>query len=239
MEGALIVDFNECVGYEVGKGEMIYLPRSADFKIFAKESADLIILSYGIPVQLCDKLSLSQLGAFVTDFKYEFKSLDIRVPLDTFLKLLVKYLDSGMSCQHMHELKQKELFLILRAYYTKEEKVNFFYHSIAASLTFKDKVMGVYLEARTVQELADKCGYGLKTFQRLFYSCFSEVPSKWLMKQKAQHVKARLLDRDIPIKVILDEFGFSTYANFCNYCKRYVGDTPRNIRESVTLGFRK
>ena len=99
--------------------------------------------------------------------------------------------------------------------------------------------MGVYLEARTVQELADKCGYGLKTFQRLFYSCFSEVPSKWLMKQKAQHVKARLLDRDIPIKVILDEFGFSTYANFCNYCKRYVGDTPRNIRESVTLGFRE
>lgn len=54
------------------------------------------------------------------------------------------------------------------------------------------------------------------------------------MKQKAQHVKARLLDKDIPIKVILDEFGFSTYANFCNYCKRYVGDTPRNIRESVT-----
>ena len=61
LEGALIVDFNECVGYEVGKGEMIYLPRSADFKIFAKESADLNILSYGIPVQLCDKLSLSQL----------------------------------------------------------------------------------------------------------------------------------------------------------------------------------
>ena len=118
MEGALIVDFNECVGYEVGKGEMIYLPRSADFKIFAKESADLIILSYGIPVQLCDKLSLSQLGAFITDFKYEFKSLDIRVPLDTFLKLLVKYLDSGMSCQHMHELKQKELFLII----TKRKK---------------------------------------------------------------------------------------------------------------------
>lgn len=35
--------------------------------------------------------------------------------------------------------------------------------------------MGVYLEARTVQELADKCGYGLKTFQRLFTVVFGST----------------------------------------------------------------
>lgn len=37
------------------------------------------------------------------------------------------YLDARLLCRHMHSLKQQELLLVLRGFYTKQELAAFFF----------------------------------------------------------------------------------------------------------------
>ena len=45
----------------------------------------------------------------------------IRKPLLHVLRQLLIYLDAGLLCRHMHILKQQEIILVLRGFYTKPE----------------------------------------------------------------------------------------------------------------------
>lgn len=38
------------------------------------------------------------------------------------------------------------------------------------------------------------------------------------------------MEEDVPVKVIVDEFGFSSQSHFNTFCKRYLGGTPKQIR---------
>ena len=44
----------------------------------------------------------------------------IKEPLNLFLGLLETYLQAGVSCKHLHEIKERELFIIFRTTYTKK-----------------------------------------------------------------------------------------------------------------------
>ena len=56
-----------------------------------------------------------------------FEPLSVRAPLDTFLHLLESYLQAGVNCKHLHELKERELFIIFRTAYTKSEIIQLLY----------------------------------------------------------------------------------------------------------------
>lgn len=52
--------------------------------------------------------------------------LPIRDPLQAVLNSVVAYLYAKMQCKHMHLIKQQEVLLVLRGYYTKKELFTFF-----------------------------------------------------------------------------------------------------------------
>lgn len=73
----------------------------------------------------------------VGDFDPSFKALPVREPLDLFLKLLEIYLSSGINCKHLHEIKEKELFIIFRTAYTKTEMVRLLHPIMGQRVDFK------------------------------------------------------------------------------------------------------
>lgn len=233
MEGSAKVRYNEFTDRLFSAGEMIFLPKSADCRGEALTKCSFIVHIYDAPVRLCDKVSLNSIIEHKENVQYDFMSLPIRSTLNSYLQLLKLYLTEGINCRHLHEIKQKELFLIFRTHYSKEELAQFFYPMLGKSLDFRSKVMAYYMESKTAKDLAGYCGYSDVHFNELFVAEFSETPYKWMQKQKAKHIIGRLSNTQATIKEVIEEFEFSSRCHFDKYCKRQFGETASQIRANI------
>ncbi|MEG1649059.1 MAG: helix-turn-helix domain-containing protein [Rikenellaceae bacterium] len=233
LSGSVNVSCNEYRNRVFKAGEIIFLPKMSDCEGSILEDSSMVILAYSNQVSLCDKKALQALSPYCQDIKYNFRPLDIREPLTTYLNLLRSYLQAGMNCSHLHEIKQIELFLIFRGYYTKEENAQLFYPIIGKSLDFRSMVMEHYLSVRNSTELASKCGYSVSAFATKFREEFDDTPYGWMQKQIARHVKGKLLQAEVPLKSIADEFNFSSLEHLIKFCKANLGGTPTQIRHDT------
>ena len=76
--------------------------------------------------------------------------------------------------------------------------------------SFRDKVMAVFPTAKTVTELAEKCGCAVNTFERRFKEEFGAAPRKWMVEQKAKRVVTLLTHTNLPMKEIAGDCGFES-----------------------------
>lgn len=127
LEGEVsIVKDNECA-ISVRAGEFVFIPISSLYVgTVIRPGRYLDLTFFHNNISLCDKYMLSHYLESVGNFDPSFKALPVREPLDLFLKLLEIYLSSGINCKHLHEIKEKELFIIFRTAYTKTEMVRLF-----------------------------------------------------------------------------------------------------------------
>lgn len=231
LGGSVEVSCDEYRNRVFKAGEMFFLPKMSDSEGRMLEDSSMLILAYSNQISLCEKKSMQDLFPYCQDVIYDFKPLDIREPLTTYLSLLKSYLQAGMNCSHLHEIKQRELFLIFRGYYTKQENAEFFYPIIGKSADFRSMVMEYYLSVHNATELAGKCGYSTSAFATKFKEEFNETPYAWMQKQIARHVKGKLLQAEIPFKAIVDEFHFSSLEHLIKFCKANLGGTPNQVRQ--------
>lgn len=231
ISGRMQITFNEFENLKFGAGSMIFLSCGSYCEGSTLDELDLLVLSYDNPTAACDQTHLRQLMAHKERLTYRFESLKVCKPLDQFLQNVISYIDNGIDCKQIHEIKQKEFFIIFKHYYSLKEQAMFLYHSLSKDMDFRSIVMCNYLKAKNSEELARICGYSVKSFHRLFKQNFNQSPYQWMLQMTASHIKGRLIDQTIPLKAIVAEFGFASPSHFNTYCKRYLGDTPMQIRE--------
>lgn len=214
-----------------GKDEVLLLIRDRNYEVTVLEDARLIVFSFITSYQVCDKMGIRDAKHILDSIKYKFHSLPIKEPMKLMLESVLFYLNDNIACAYWQRAKQLEFFVVYWNYYTLEEICHFFYPVIHKDIGFHSKVMANCAKAKTVIELAELCGYGLTTFNKLFKEHFQHSsPYKWMLQQNAPLIKARLLDKTAPIKTIVTEFGFIDQPHLNKYCKRYFNATPLQIR---------
>lgn len=233
IKGQLLVACDYFVDQRIDEGEMFFVAKSSRFSGETLDDSEILILSYDNITDLCNKVSMSNLDKECKDMVYTFAPLSIRKPLDSFLELMILYLDAGANCICLHELKLEELFWLLRAFYKKRELAMFFFPIIGNSLEFRDRVMVNYKKAGTAQELARLCGYSRQQFNKLFLEEFRTSPYSWMQERLLLHLKSRLADISIPLKSIVDEFELSSMPHFVRLCKNKFGKTPSELRREL------
>jgi AraC-like DNA-binding protein len=211
---------------------MFFIPKSENYSGIATSDLELIVLIYKHPIEVCDRLLMESLNSYAEKINYDFKGLKIKKPFYIFLQNLLYYTKEEIPCYNLYEMKRAEITLLFQIFYTKEEQAMFFYHAIGSNLKFRNMVMDNYLKVKTAEELGSACGYKKYTFQRLFKKHFGQTPYKWMQQEVSKHIYEKLIDKEVPLKVIVDEFGFSSSGHFTNYCKRLFGATPIQIRNS-------
>lgn len=235
LSGSLRVTFGEYPNHLFNEGEFLFLPMNYVSECTALKESEVIVLTYDSHVTLCKRVALDSLNEYKKETQFEFKGLKMNSPLKNYLTLLKTYLKEEMNCSNLHKIKQEEFFSLLRAFYTKEELSNFFYYSLALSIPFKEKVANHYsVNIKNARALADMCGYSERVFNRMFHEHFGKPPYQWMLDSKSKHVKTRLTQKEINFKTIIDEFGFSSPSHFTNFCKKYLGDTPMQLRRELT-----
>jgi len=232
IEGEIVVSYNELTNQTCSGGEMIFISQDTDFTGKAVTNAKYIILSFDNQFTLCDQMALESLSPYDKQ-EGSFNKLPIRGPMMEVLRSIHFYLIHKIRCKHLQEAKQKEVFLVLRAFYTKQELAEFLSPIINKNMDFKAFILKNYQNVKTVEELAKLCNSSVRSLTRKFRTYFSDSPYSWMLKQRSRHIRNRLADVNIPIGQIIKEFGFSSPAHFTSYCKKYYGMGPSRFRKEM------
>jgi AraC-like DNA-binding protein len=231
LDGEMMASCNEFRNHLCQGGEMVFIAQDSDFSAEAVTDLHYVQLSFDNQFTLCDQMALESLPADTRP--PVFNKLDIRPPMRAVLDSVIFYLESKIQCKHLHAIKQKEVFLILRAFYTKEEVARFLAPMLNKNLDFKAFILKHYQEVKTVEELSAMCKMSVRSFNRKFNEYFNDSPYSWMLKQKSRHIKTRLADGKTPFGTIIKEYGFSSPAHFTTYCKKQFGQSPSKLRKQL------
>ena len=228
------------IRYEIDKyftpqlGYMFLLPRNKQITTFARKATILLLCSFANDLKLCSRFSIQQLSRFISEGTYQSPyclKLDMR--LQSFFSLLVDCLKEGLGCIHYHQIKRDELFLYLRAGYTKEELALFFYPVLGQNLEFKDFVLMNSRKIFDVKDFALQANMSQSTFNRRFKETFNETAKNWLLLRKQEFVKRDVALSNLSFSEIAEKYKFSSTSYLVTFCKKYFGKTPNKIRKEA------
>lgn len=217
----------------VRKNEVIFLPKSSSFFLLATEITDILYFSFENNLQFCDKYSFQNLQTYTKKMKYSFNAISMVPNLQQFASLLVSYLKDGINCGHLQEIKQTELFILFRAYYTKRILASFFHPIIGTDIDFKNKVFDYSLKAKSAMELAQMMGYAMREFRKIFTENFGETVYQWMLNQKTQNIQYQLMASDNDMKTIAFQLGFSSLSHFSQFCVKRFGIPPTVLKKKL------
>lgn len=231
IQGRVNFDLGKSYEGEMEQRQMLYIPQNMKAQIESITSSRCILLFWDKHLNVCNKLFLNSLLSKENDTDIKNIILPIKSPLMNILESINLYLDARLLCRHMHSLKQQELLLVLRGFYTKQELAAFFSASTNIRESFERFVLDNYKRTNSVKELANLCHISERSFNRKFHSCFGESPYKWIQKKKAEQIQEMINDPEFSFKEIAEELGFSSSPHLTTYCQRMFGMTPSQLRE--------
>lgn len=231
LSGSMSISCNEFINVPLRPTEMCLLPLSSQCVWVTLEASTFIILKGVNENNYCDRLSLERHAQSWLDAEDKFQTMKLKPPLLQFIYTVKNYLSDGITCPQMHFVKQREFSLLLRAYYTGQEILDFFLPTMWYNQDFEQFIMKNYLSMKGVKEFVDLSGLNVSTFNRKFKAHFGISPYQWMTKQKSKHVLHELTVRSKSIADIMREFDFSDASHFNRYCKTMFGASPSEIRK--------
>lgn len=231
MYGSLEMDSEECKAYNLEERHMALCYKGYQYTLTAKQNAEFILAEFTSLGGACDVSMLNSLFKRQTSLKYEFESVPFNEPLRDYLNSMYRYLQDGIECRHLHYPSIQILFVVLRFYYPPKVLMRFFYNVLDSDTSFRSLVENNRPKVRTLNELAEICGYDISTFNVLFRKHFYGItPYNWMQEQRSKEIYHCICKSDMPIGQIADEYGFSNAGHLSTFCRKFWNMTPMKIR---------
>ena len=229
IKGSCSFNCNQFSNKAFFAGDMIFLPKSATIDAKITEDAKLMYMAFNIPQNPYDKQSFEHLWETCKVITYDFAPLKMNYPMFNFINSLVYYLKNGGSCVHIHEIKHKELFLIFRWFYTKEQFATFFYPIIGKSFDFKNFILDNYAQCDRLEELIKRSNMSPNTFMKKFKTEFGITAYQWMLKQMCKKILYKASQPGTTVKEVMIEIGVDSPTHFNRICKRHFDKTPKEL----------
>lgn len=241
MEGKLKYQFRSFPAVYGSKGQILFVPAGGTFSCKVMNNTEIIIFRLRSHIQLCENFQIEKLyGLGTTESDGEYKPrtkrlncLEIKPCVWRFLDALADYLSDGIKCRYFFELKIKELFHLLRLYYSQEDLHDFFYLILSGDTAFSEYVRKRWTRFRNIKEMAGSLNMTQKQFSNKFKTVFGVTPHKWVTEGRAKMVLDELTATNKSFKQIAFELGFSSEQQFSKFSKKVFGKTAKALRVSV------
>lgn len=219
------------------RGRILFHPGGAEICNYAITDVQAIYLIFLHDTSsVCDNCTLHKYTKLTHDIEYDFQTLTMTAQIRQFIDLMIGYLDKKITCKHLNKLKKEELFIIFTYNYTPKQLSEFFFPAIACNHSFRNKLLKEINNDISINEIARKLNMTQRTFSRKFMEEFGEPARYWLLKQKAQSIRLKLLVPGTTISDIMQEYKFTDMSHFTKFCKEHYGCPPsellRKIREN-------
>ena len=235
IDGHFTLSYGKCFDLNITKGKILFFPPGCHVKADLLEDTHIIVCRIRGILQLCDCLPLEKLyHEYGKSEKDCCHMLNINERIYDYIEHFVLCVEDGLRCSYYFKTKMKELFFLLRAYYTKEELARFFAPLMSKNSQFMNLMYKNYRKVKNVQELANLSMYSTSGFKKQFNKVFGTSASEWLSDQKAALIFQELNNSTMSIKEIADKYDFSSVSSFSTFCMNKFGMSPGKIRKKPT-----
>lgn len=235
IDGHFSLSYGKFIDLDITKGKILFFPPGSHVVAKVLEDTHIIICRVRGVLQLCECLNLEQLYREYGSKKGSgFHMLDINERIYSYIENFVDCVNDGLKCSYYFATKMKELFFLLRAYYTKEDLAAFFAPILGKDSQFMNLMYQNYRNVKSVQELANLSMYSPSGFKKQFGRVFGTSASEWLSDQKAALIFQDLNNSPLSIKELADKYGFSSVSAFSSFCLAKFGKPPGKIRQRTT-----
>jgi len=238
MEGELRYAFSGIPKYEVAEGKFLFLHAGGEFYYEVLSNIVLLVFRIVEPIQLCNNFPVEKLYSpaehaddFILRTRNYLSILEAHPRLLHFIDGVKDCLSDELKCREYFEIKTKELFLLLRIYYTKEALCDFFFHILSEDTAFSEYIRLHWKQFNSIGQMAQSMQLSHKQFSKRFISILGETPQRWMTKAKAQNIYNEILLTDKLFKQIAIENGLGSDTHFTWFCKKNFGKSPSDIRK--------
>lgn len=233
LSGRIVLSCRKFNNRAVCRDEMILIPQGTGFDWQTVEDSEYVVFRFRSPESNCDKLILETLWPICEKMEYDFTPTVIKEPLKKYLDLLVFYLHNQINCVHFHEIKHREFFLCLRAFYTRTEIAKLLHPLIGRTPSFRDFIYNNYDPLISVNELIERSHMGKTHFHDLFKKEFGITAKNWLLQCKLNDIRYEAIRPGISVKELMVKFGFDTSSSFVQFCRKHYDCTPSQLIDIV------
>ena len=231
LEGDILITCDEFSDRPLHAGEMALFPSHSCCYIKILRPGRFISCAFTDPLNFCNRFTFRNLYKHIPkDFRYDYTTLPVHARLLEFLAPLSHNIEDGIDCVHFHEMKGQELFLLLRAYYSRESLAAFFHPLLGENTDFKNWIRNNYSRFLTLKEFAAESHMSADTFKRTFRKEFGTPFHKWITEQKSHLIYRDILLGELTLAEIAERYRFSSQAYLTTFCKTHFGKTPLELR---------
>ena len=225
--------------FETSEGQIFFTTIGKSCNLCVLEKARIVIFRIYNPIILCENFPIEKLynmrelsvsGEYIPKNR-GIKLLEINTRVKYFLEGMIACISDGLKCRCWFEMKIKEFFLLLRAYYPKESLHEFLFLILSKDAVFSEYIRLNWQRFNSIADMADSFFTTPKNFSLRFSSVFGKPPSRWIRENRAQKVKREIVSTKKSFKQIAVDNGFSSDALFTRFCRKELGETPTKIRE--------
>ena len=241
LEGSISYSLNNTPVRVVGAKKMLFLPMGYECSCLVNSDVQLLVFRLHSPIKLCESFFIEHLFdanmplTAMDDWQKPLKILDINTRISMLIKGLLACLADGIKCRHYFDLKIREFFMLLRAYYPKSELREFLCMILSSDTAFSEYVRKNRNAYPTVIALAQSMHLTQKQFARRFGKIFGRTPYEWMKEGKILSIHSKVTATKKPFKQVAIESGFNSTAQLTKFCKKELGKTPGELRSTKLL----
>jgi AraC-like DNA-binding protein len=221
---------------EIRKGFLAFAQSGDRLNLFAKTNMVLIAIRTLTLTELCECLKLGDYYHTAEENVLDVDEINLSVILPSiwhYLRGVFTAIGDGIKSRVYFEAKTRELFLLMRTYYSKQELSRIFLPALSNDIAFSDAVKTSWFKYKTIEDLAEAMSFTPSSFSRHFQKTFGCTAQQWITEQKKILIYKDLLDNETNFKELADKYWFSSVTSFYNWCVKTYGSTPGDMRKKL------
>ena len=231
--GNFEINSEERNDYVVREGHFVFCFRAFQYEITALSDVEIVKAHFITAGATCDMIPFNSIVGKIKKISYKFTQVAMNEPMNILLQSVRLYLDNSMKCNHLQHAKIQEMFIIFKFFYTPQIQLRTFYNLFDRNQSFVSLVRNNAPRVKTVEELADICGFSVQHFNNMFKQEFNDTPYSWMQKQRIKEIEHLLTDTNVPLKSIIKMYSFTNHGHFALFCRKYLHKTPLKIRKEA------
>ena len=231
--GSFEITSEERRDYVVRENHFVFCFRAYHYEIKALSDVEIVKAHFITAGATCDMIPFNSIVGKIKKINYKFTQVAFNEAIDAFLRTMQLYLKNDMHCNHLHRAKIQEMFIIFKFFYTPQIQLRTFYNLFDRNQSFASLVKNNAPRVKTVEELADICGFSIQHFNNMFKQEFHDTPYSWMQKQRIVEIEHLLTETNVPLKSIIKMYSFTNHGHFALFCRKYLKKTPLKIRKEA------
>uniref|UniRef100_UPI0040578E97 helix-turn-helix domain-containing protein n=1 Tax=Alistipes sp. TaxID=1872444 RepID=UPI0040578E97 len=233
LSGNFEITSEERRDYTVRESHFVFCFRAYHYEVTALTDVEIVKAHFIAAGAACDMIPFNSIVGKIKKINYKFTQVAVNEPMELLLQSVKMYLENSMKCNHLHRAKIQEMFVIFKFFYSPQIQLRTFYNLFDRNQSFVSLVRNNAPRVKTVEELADICGFSIQHFNNMFKQEFHDTPYSWMQKQRIIEIERLLTETNVPLKSIIKMYSFTNHGHFALFCRKYLKKTPLKIRKEA------